>query len=336
MEKNIPLFEALKDISMRKTVPDGDEYRKKIIDAVSVLSSEVSPIRPPGTGGMPGGIINLKTEIPTVIVPDIHARAGLLLKILEYKPDNGDTIIEMLETSRVQIVCVGDGIHGEKRAFQRWRKAYTEFEGDYRKHSSMDDEMRESFGAMEIVCELKRAFPENFHFLKGNHENIKNEDGNGNYPFGKFVYEGAMVKAYVEEFYGADFINSYSAFEKKLPIFAIGSNFLISHSEPKIFYSREIITNYYDYPEVIYGLTWTPDDGAEEGSVQAMLNYYLSGKNLDDLYYFGGHRPIPGLYNLRAGGKYVQIHNPDKYIIAYIKQDGKINLKDDIIELKSI
>ena len=51
-------------------------------------------------------------------------------------------------------------------------------------------------------------------------------------------------------------------------------------------------------------------------------------------YYFGGHRPVRGLYNLRAGGRYVQIHNPGKFIIALIDVDRDINLDEDVIEIE--
>jgi hypothetical protein len=40
-----------------------------------------------------------------------------------------------------------------------------------------------------------------------------------------------------------------------------------------------------------------------------------------------------GLYNLRADGKYVQIHNPNKFIIALIKPDKDIDVEKDIVEI---
>jgi hypothetical protein len=65
-----------------------------------------------------------------------------------------------------------------------------------------------------------------------------------------------------------------------------------------------------------------------------MLGYYLDGKSTAGCYYFGGHRPVRELYNLRTGGRYVQIHNPGKFIIAMIDADRDINLDEDVIEIE--
>ena len=43
---------------------------------------------------------------------------------------------------------------------------------------------------------------------------------------------------------------------------------------------------------------------------------------------------IKKLYNRRASGKYIQIHNPLKFVIAFIMPDKDIDLDKDIIELE--
>jgi hypothetical protein len=193
--------------------------------------------------------------------------------------------------------------------------------------------MMESLGLMEMVIELKMAFPNNFHFLKGNHENIANEEGFGNHPFRKFAFEGHMVARWVQTFYGKDFIDSYYEFEKNLPLFVIGRNFIISHAEPLYFFEREAIVEYRNNPDVVEGLTWTANDEADPESVSQMLDYYLEMEEEEQCYYFGGHRPVTDLYNIRAEGKYVQIHNPAKFSMVLIKPEGSINLDEDIFEI---
>jgi hypothetical protein len=200
----------------------------------------------------------------------------------------------------------------------------------------MDEEMGESLGIMEMVMEVKSAFPRYFHFLKGNHENIANEQGGGNHPFRKYAYEGSMVTQYVRQFYGDEFFESYYEFEKNLPLFAIGKNFVVSHAEPAVFFEREDIVNYRDRPDVVEGLTWTANDEAEDDSVERMLEYYLQTDEHHELYYFGGHRPVRGTYELRANGRYVQIHNPERFIIALIQPEGEIDLEGDILEVEGI
>jgi hypothetical protein len=194
--------------------------------------------------------------------------------------------------------------------------------------------MRESLGIMEMVMLIKCAFPDNFHFLKGNHENITNERGGGNYPFRKYAYEGAMVFEYITKFYGTEFLHAYYTFEKQLPLLAIGRNFLISHAEPQYLYEYNDVLHYKDNPHVIQGLTWTDNNAAEYGSVREMLEIYLELTDLTGCYYFGGHRAILGKFSKRADGKYIQIHNPNKFIVGLIQPEGDIDLERDIIELK--
>jgi hypothetical protein len=259
----------------------------------------------------------------------------LVLRVLSHRLESAgreEQLLTLLHTGEAQLVCVGDYVHAEHRAHGRWLRAFEEFSGGYVEHAAMDEEMRESLGTVEVLLELKRALPDGVHLLKGNHENIKNEEGDGNLPFGKFAYEGAMVAAYMEQFYGDEVLDAFARVEHLFPLLAVGPHFLISHAEPQAFYSRTDVIEYRQKPEVTFGLTWTPNDGAEEGSVERMLSHYLG---TTDALHFGGHRPVRGAYALRAGGRYVQLHNPDAQIIAVLAPDRDIDLARDIIILNA-
>ena len=332
-ENSSTVRNRLIEIYKKETPPDSAEYSEVIDSVNSVLLTEDREIRPYDSAGLPGGIVYLKKNIPTVIIPDIHARMDFFLKVMLFNNKFGETNLESVASDKLQIVCVGDAMHGEKRAAKRWADAYNEFLTDYATHKNIDVEMKESFGVMEMIMEVKRNFPDNFHFLKGNHENIKNEEGGGNNPFIKFSHEGPMVSYYVEKFYGGEFLNKYYYYEKNLPLFTVGKNFLISHAEPWDFYNKDEILEYRNNPDVVEGLTWTADEAASDGSVAQMMNNYIENEeDREKSYYFGGHRPVRDLYNTRAGGKYVQIHNPDKFILAWIDIND-IDLDRDIIEL---
>jgi hypothetical protein len=220
-------------------------------------------------------------------------------------------------------------MHAEARAAARWRAAFEEFRGGYRRHENMDEEMRESLGVMGIIMEAKRAFPSHFHFLKGNHENIANEQGDGNFPFRKFAMEGLMVVSYMRQFYGEEVLAAMARFEKELPLLAVGRGFLVSHAEPRAFFPRERVIGYRGDAEVVAGLTWTDNGEAEPSSVDAMLEHYL-GEDSRGAYYFAGHRPVEGTFGLRAGGRFVQIHNPGRMTIACLPAEGDIDLERDI------
>jgi hypothetical protein len=304
----------------------------KLLDRVNrILESEDPLYRPYDAKGLPGGIIYLNPQLRTIIVPDLHTRIDFLSAVIM----SGDAMaLSLLAQGKLQVVCLGDGLHNEQN-IQRWLLAYNEYKSGYLHHRHMDEEMAEGLGLMEVVMELKRAFPDNFHFLKGNHENIGNESSRGNYSFYKYADEGAMVASYAKKVMGRDFFKAYYRFEKNLPLLAVGRNFLASHAEPARFFTEDEIIGYRRNPEVIYGLTWTANNKARPGSVEKMLSYYISEENRKGAYYFGGHRPVTGLFGKRARGSYIQIHNPDRYVVAVIKEKGMIDLNESIMGLDS-
>lgn len=298
-----------------------------------VLAAEDEALRPRDREGVPGGLVELDGSLPTVLLPDIHARPGLLWAALNFPLPGQTTVLESIASGAIQFVCLGDYFHGEGRVRMRWRRALEEFADGFRSHRAMDAEMTESLAVLTIIARLKRTFPNRVHLLKGNHENIANESGGGNYPFGKYAYEGQMVFDYLQLVYNRELIARLYEFEKRLPLLAIGRYFLITHAEPARFFSREEVIEYRQRDEVIYGLTWTDNGDSEPGAVKAMLDHYLGEEESKTAFHFGGHRPVTDRYNVRAAGRYVQIHNPSRYIMALLAPDRPVDLSRDVIEL---
>lgn len=331
----IPLERTLGELFKSQDPPEVESYRHIIQGALETLAEEPEDIRPPDVDGKPGGLVLLNREIPTIVVPDLHARMDFFLSVLGYRPENGKRAIDLMERGELQIVCVGDGFHAEGRAARRWQAALKEYEDVYKRHRNMDNEMRESMGVMGMVMAVKQSFPNHFHFLKGNHENITNELGGGNYPFRKFAMEGHMVVDYVRRFYGEELLQEYALFEKQLPLLAVGKTFLISHAEPAAFFPRQHVIDYRRHPSVVAGLTWTDNDEAQDGSVSRMLSHYVDQEDCP-CFYFGGHRPVTGTYRVRAEGRYVQIHDPGRFIIAYLPADRELDLDRDVHEIEDV
>ena len=297
------------------------------------MRTEPADYRPAASDGAAGGLVYLDPRRITVVVPDVHARMDFVLRVLSQRLDSigrQERLSSLLHSGEAQLVCVGDYVHAEARARNRWLQAYEEFSGGYADHAAMDEEMRESLGTVEMLLTLKRALPDRVHLLKGNHENVTNEEGHGNLPFGKFANEGAMVAAYMEQFYGDEVLETFARVEHSYPLLTVGPHFLVTHAEPQTFYGSQDVIEYRSKPEVVFGLTWTPNDGAEADSVERMLLHYLG---TDEAFHFGGHRPISGAYALRANGRYVQLHNPMAQIVAVIAPDRRIDLSRDVIVL---
>ena len=328
-----PFVTRLAELFRGTEPPDADAFHQTIEGALDALRSEPAPIRPPDREGRPGGVVHLSRDLPTLIVPDIHGRMDFFIRVLGYEPEPGAKALTLMAQGRLQILCLGDGMHAESRAAARWKAALDEFNNGFRRRESMDEEMRESLGVMGMVMEAKRYFPEHFHFLKGNHENIANESGGGNFSFRKFALEGLMVAAYMRQFYGEEILGMMAAFEKELPLLAVGHGFLASHAEPAEPLVEERVIEYRQDPQVVTGLTWTDNGEADPENVPAMLEAYL-GEEAAGAYYFGGHRAVEGGYRLRAGGRFVQIHDPSRFVIAWCAPSGGIDLDRDVRDIE--
>lgn len=327
------LSKKLNDYLQKKALPAHDELFSLIDRTVTVLERESASYRPRAENDTCGGLLDLTGEpyesLPVIIVPDLHARASFLINLM--KSDLvGPTVLDALNENRVIVICVGDGVHAESRAYERWMKAYGEWlNGDYT-GESMTAEMHEGIATMQGVMELKCAFPGFFHFLKGNHENILDTEGGGDHSFRKFAQEGEMVKDFIHEKYGDVILHLESCFEKSLPVCAITGWCGVSHAEPFKAYKKHEIINYHSNPSLILGFTWTANGDAEEDSVEklfASLNKKNKGRRP---FWFGGHRPVPGTYLLRQNDAYVQIHNPDEMNVALVSPDHVFDPEKDI------
>jgi len=77
------LVQRLIGIHRRKSLPDRDRYLK-LLDRVNfILLNEDEGLRPYDGDGLPGGIINLRKTIPTVIVPDLVGKDVVLQKYFQ-------------------------------------------------------------------------------------------------------------------------------------------------------------------------------------------------------------------------------------------------------------
>ena len=150
-------------------------------------------VRPRDAQGRPGGLILLDPNLTTVVVPDLHARTGYMRSLLDMKIDGIPVIDGLFLRPDTGALCrrrLPQRIEGCRTMKTAWK----EYRGGYRTHKAMDEEMRESLSLMAMVMILKAAVPDRFHFLKGNHENVANAETEGNRPFGKYAWEGQMVR----------------------------------------------------------------------------------------------------------------------------------------------
>ncbi len=332
-----------KDAFSIYNLPQNEELSSLINETITSLRSENELLRPVDATGSSGAMLDIHsfTDKPhsVVLIPDLHARLDFFNEIMNFSfPFNGEseaslTVAQALEQKKVFVICVGDGLHSEKRGQMRWIQAQEHWLNGSSVNDFLCAEMEEGLGLMTAVMEAKLKYGDYFHFLKGNHENILNATICGNLPFRKFASEGEMVKDFMLELYGSEVTHAYANFEHNLPLFVRGTNFLVSHAEPLRAFSMQELINAYLDESTILGLTWTNTDEAEENSVHLMLKNLLP--DVCDAVYFAGHRTFLGTHRALRDGKFIQIHNPNEHFISIVDSKKGFNPLEDIYDTRT-
>ncbi len=318
--------EKLLSYRASKRLPFEADLDALVESALDALEKEDSSYRPYAKDSKPGGLLDFKdSDVPVVLVPDLHSRPDFLPRLLDSpSPVEGRTVLEALNEESLIVLCVGDGVHTETpgMAKKRWLLAYERWlEGDVTS-TPMALEIFDTWATMAVVFELKKTFPRNFHFLKGNHENVYNAEGGGDHSFRKYVQEGSMVRDFISEAYSDMSLHLISCFEKALPIVAAFRTFCVSHAEPLSFCRRKDIVEYRKNPLITLAFTWTANGDAKEGDVAKLYHVLLGRAGGAKPLWFGGHRPVEAKYLLRQGGTFVQFHNPLEENVIMIPSDA--------------
>lgn len=343
-------YQTVKSLLSAASLPDYTSLFELTSQMTNVYDNEMTRYRDPGEDTMPGSLLDFQGDsLPLIVVPDLHARPLFILNLIDYilpkdfipdyekyADENGNiTVFQALEQKLIRIVCVGDGLHTERSTRIRWEEAYYGYSHDNVTCAAMCQEMSEGLALLCGLMKLKEYFPEHFHFLKGNHENITNRTGGGDFAFVKYVDEGKMVMEFIRAYYGDDILYLLSYIEQALPLVAVTENIVISHAEPRTAFSRYQLVNAHLYEEVVSSLTWTDNNQAEEGSVAGIIKSLAveQADCLEKYKYIAGHRPVHGKYKLWHGGLFIQIHNPAEQNVALVYKNKIFEPENDIVSV---
>ncbi|HET8847146.1 MAG TPA: hypothetical protein VFN35_37140 [Ktedonobacteraceae bacterium] len=317
-------LEALEEFAARTRLEAVETYRATL-DATLALLSQTD------------GLLSLPA-LPTLIIPDLHARRELLIAILGTQlsdgPHEGQHVFELLQQGHINLVCVGDIVHSEKRA--DW---VINEDGEWTEEL-LEKEMVRSLGAGMMIMSLKLQYPEHFHCLRGNHDDMAGELVED---FRKFVGlryandelvfvdgrpvvtgdkgESKIVREWVlgREGWGQSFLTAWSTFEKRLPLFARGSYYVISHTLPFIALSESDIRDP-DRPRES-SLELTTRRGINEAAILGTLENL--GLKEQTRRWFYGHSQVSseingGRYEEGLNGLVIRLNNPTQHVFAYV------------------
>ena len=343
-------FEHYEYLTERESLDKKGAWQDAVNGFLFALTIE-NKYKPPVNGVVEGnGLVDLKhPELPTVFIPDLHARRYMLLEILKQKNDAGQTYFDLLREGKINIIVGGDATHSEGRNQDRWKKADEAGDGSVIDNASMNGEMVESLNTIKMVMDLKSAFSENFHYIRGNHDD---HDPNGELSFAKYANEQEMMinwmklnfddrwgkhltgesnedksKLTEEERLKRSFLDLYAKFEKSLPLAVRGKEFVASHAVPArgLSDSEKVIQE--KSPEarkdLLWGDSYDKNSQREESEIELMTDELLkdcpAGKGL----WFGAHRnhDAEGGKKVLCDGRALEINNSHDGVFIYFNPE---------------
>ena len=176
--------------------------------------------------GNPGGIIELPDSVTPILVGDLHASVDNLLTVL-----SENAFLDCLESGTAALIILGDAVHEE--------------DPDRLK------EMDRSLLMMDLIFKLKLRFPDNVHYLIGNHDSFFDEVMKRGIP------QGLLWDKHVVSVRGEDYRSEMQLFYRQAPLLALSNHFVACHAgPPRKKVSRQMLVDVRKFPEIVHDMTW--------------------------------------------------------------------------------
>jgi predicted phosphodiesterase len=204
---------------------DDEEALDIVRDVNGLLAAEV--YRELNEDGAPGGIIQFPDDMTVIIMGDIHAQADNILRVIT----EGGTLAA-LERGEASLVFLGDLVHSQETG---------ELES-----------MESSVFILDLFFMLKRRFPKNVFYIRGNHESFSPRVGKGSVP------QGIYFRKHLEERRGKEFVAEIETLFDRLAFVVQGNRFAACHGAPvRSKANRDTLVNIQRYPGLQYELVWS-------------------------------------------------------------------------------
>ena len=205
--------------------PFDDDKALDIIHEVNgLLATEV--YREKDEHGVPGGILRIPEDKTAVILGDIHARPDNVLRIIT---EGG--LLSALERGEACLIFLGDLIHSQE--------------------SGELEDMSSTVLILDLFAMLKRRFPENVFYIRGNHESFSPNVGKGGVP------QGVLLRKHLKERRGKAFVTEIENLFNSLAFVVQGNGFAACHAAPvRSTVNRFTLVNIQRYPGIQAELVW--------------------------------------------------------------------------------
>jgi len=165
----------------------------------SLLENE--SYRPENSEGHPGGLIELPENKIPIIMGDLHAQVNNLLKIL-----TENRFLDALEAETACLIILGDAVHSE-------------IPGEMKK-------MAGSILMMDIILTMKKQFPRNIFYLRGNHDSFASSISKDTIP------QGVIMQQKLLDLRGQEYVDEMERFYDLLAYVIKSDSFVACHAGP--------------------------------------------------------------------------------------------------------
>lgn len=200
-----------------------DQAYSLLSDVIDLTEHE--PYRPDNHNGEAGGLLVLPEETTPVLIGDLHGQTDNLLKIISER-----CLLSCLERKCACLIFLGDAVHSEV--------------------SGQLDNMASSIQIMDLIFQLKCAFPQNVHYLRGNHDSFDPSISKNGY------LQGLIMKDALLKTRGQAYTDLMETFYNTLPYVAMSDAFIACHAAPPLEdITKDDIINIKYKPELIKQIT---------------------------------------------------------------------------------
>jgi len=190
-----------------------------LLEEINTLLAD-EPYRPLNKENRPGGLIELPNEQIPIIVGDLHGQANNLLKIL-----TENRFLDALEAETASLIILGDAVHSE-------------IPGEM-------DKMESSILIMDIILTIKKRFPANVFYLRGNHDSFADTISKDTIP------QGVIMRQQLKKMRGREYVEAMEKFYDNLAYVIKSDTFVACHAGPshkKV--TRTKLINIYNHPKI--------------------------------------------------------------------------------------
>ncbi len=187
---------------------------------------ENSPGRLRDSHGRPGGLVEFPANLRPIIIGDLHTNLDNLKQILHH-----ETNFEDVAANKAAYIVVGDAVHDDQTGRMK--------------------DMTSSLVMLEEIFRLIIAYPQNFLYLRGNHDTFDARLVKSG------IAQGKEFRLKLLEARSPEYVEAVERFFEALPYFIIGDGFVITHAgPPRGGCTKQQLIDVLDRPDLMQQLTW--------------------------------------------------------------------------------